>query len=212
MELSDLQTMPRAAELAALPDRLRLPFVFDAAALQADLAGLAGLAGLDWTMHFVPQHFTGEWDVLPLRAPRGAVHPILQIAPNAGVRDWDDTPLLARMPSVRAVLALFACPIGAVRLMRLAPGSEIRRHRDDDLSPEFGAARVHVPIVTSAGVDFRLNDAPVSMAPGECWYLRLADPHSVINRGLAARVHLVIDLEVDPWLADLLLAAAAATD
>lgn len=208
MELSDLQTVPRAAELAALPDRLRLPFTFDAAALQADLAALAGL---EWTMHFVPQHFTGEWDVLPLRAPRGAIHPILQIAPNAGVRDWVDTPFLARMPTVQAVLARFACPVGAVRLMRLAPGSEIKRHRDDDLSPELGAARLHVPIVTNTQVDFRLNDAPLIMAPGECWYLRLADHHSVVNRGVAARVHLVIDLDVNPWLADLLLAAAPAS-
>jgi hypothetical protein len=42
----------------------------------------------------------------------------------------------------------------------------------------------------------------VVMAPGEAWYLRLSDPHSVANRGTTDRVHLVIDCVVDAWLTD----------
>jgi hypothetical protein len=48
------------------------------------------------------------------------------------------------------------------------------------------------------------------MAPGETWYLRLADPHSVANRGPVKRVHLVIDLILNPWL-DALLRDGART-
>jgi quercetin dioxygenase-like cupin family protein len=105
------------------------------------------------------------------------------------------------MPAMAAVIAAFECPVLSVRLMRLAPGSVIKEHRDHDLDAEEGVARIHVPVVTNAAVDFRLNGTRVDMAPGEVWYLRLADPHSVINGGDSARVHLVLDMIVDAWLA-----------
>jgi hypothetical protein len=35
------------------------------------------------------------------------------------------------------------------------------------------------------------------------WYLRLADTHSVVNRGTSDRVHLVIDAEPNAWMAEL---------
>ena len=38
------------------------------------------------------------------------------------------------------------------------------------------------------------------MEPGACWYLRLADPHRVLNRGTTDRVHLEIDAAVNEWL------------
>jgi hypothetical protein len=37
------------------------------------------------------------------------------------------------------------------------------------------------------------------MKEGECWYLRLSDPHSVSNKGNKDRIHLVIDIEVNSW-------------
>jgi hypothetical protein len=42
------------------------------------------------------------------------------------------------------------------------------------------------------------------MAPGSAWYLRLADPHRVVNRGTSDRVHLVIDAVVNDWMLRLL--------
>ena len=183
------------------PDRLILPMRVDPVDLAADLAGLADHA---WTAHFVSQHYEGDWSVLPLRAPAGALHPILQIAPHPLCRDWVDTALLGLCPSIAQVLDGFACALEAVRLMRLAPGSVIREHRDIDLAAEAGTARLHIPITTNPGVDFRLNATRVAMAPGTVWYLRLADPHSVANTGTTDRIHLVIDAIVDPWLEDLL--------
>ncbi len=195
---------------AALPDRLCLPMTFDAGRLAADVAGLVDADGpAAWIPHFVPQHYDGEWSVLPLRAPPGDLHPILQIAPNPTCLDWVDTPLLTRCPYIAQVLASFACPLESVRLMRLAPGSVIKEHRDDDLAAEEGVARLHIPVVTNARVDFRLNGARVVMDAGSVWYLRLADRHSVTNAGSTARIHLVIDTIVTPWLRDRLDAAAA---
>lgn len=53
--------------------------------------------------------------------------------------------------------------------------------------------RLHIPVVTNDGVDFRLNGVRCPMSAGSTWYLRLSDPHSVANRGSSDRVHLVID-------------------
>jgi hypothetical protein len=101
------------------------------------------------------------------------------------------------------VLDAFACPLQAARLMRLAPGSIIKEHHDNDLSFERGTVRIHIPVVTNDGVDFRLNGERCTMAAGSSWYLRLFDPHSVANRGASDRVHLVIDAVVNDWVAAL---------
>ena len=191
----------------ALPDRLRLPLMIDAALLAADLARLASL---QWTMHFVPENFSGRWDVLPLRAPAGAVHPILRITSTPGCDRWEDTEIRGMCPAISALLDRLECPLGAVRLMRLTAGSVINEHSDPDLSAEQGTARLHVAITTNPDVDFRINHRRVDMRPGELWYVRLSDPHSVSNRGTSDRVHLVIDAAINPWLSDLLVAATDA--
>jgi quercetin dioxygenase-like cupin family protein len=195
----------RNPKLAALPDRLRLPLAIDPAPLAAEAAALPPEA---WTRHFVPDNYAGDWSVAPLRAPAGANHPIMQITSPPDCKDWVETEWLAACPAIAALLTRFACSLAAVRLMRLGPGSEIKEHRDHDLSADFGMARLHVPLTTSPQVEFLVNRAPVTMVPGECWYLRLADPHAVTNHGDTARVHLVIDAEVNDWLAELLLRAA----
>jgi len=190
------------------PDRVRLPLAFDAARLAADLAALDDG---DWVAHFVEQHYEGDWSALPLRAPAGATHPIQMIASPPDATDFIDTVFLARTPYFAEVIAAFRCPVMSVRLMRLTPGSVIREHQDHDLTAEQGVARVHVPVATNPGVEFQLNHRPVTMLPGEAWYLRLADPHSVTNRGDADRVHLVLDVEVDAWMAAQLESGAASS-
>src|SRR5436305_267688 len=77
-------------------------------------------------------------------------------------------------------------------------------HVDLQLQVGCGRVRRHVPIVTNDRVDFRLNRERVTMREGECWYLRLSDPHSVTNAGDTDRVHLVIDAIVNEWLMDLI--------
>lgn len=192
--------------LASLPDRIRLPLRFDAAALAREAGAIPSE---DWTGHFVPENFSGEWSVFPLRVPLGASHPILRITSNPGAV-WEDSHALAALPAIRAARARFRCEVGAMRLMKLGPGSQIHEHRDADLSADFGTARIHVPIATGPEVEFQLAGTPVSMQPGECWYLRLSEAHAIANRGEADRIHLVLDAEVNPWLADLLQTGAAA--
>ena len=188
-----------------LPDRVRLPFRFDPAAL-AD--ALAAFGPEDWTRHVARQNYEGEWCAVPLRAPAGEAHPIRLIYPDPCATEFVDTPLLARAPYFRTLLASFRCPLRAVRLMRLGPGSLIKRHVDSGLDPESGMARIHVPIQTCDEVEFLLNDVPVAMAPGSAWYLRLSDPHSAANRGTRDRIHLVVDCWTNDWLLQTLRAAA----
>lgn len=190
----------------ALPDRLKLAMAFDPDRLAADLAHI----DRDWIAHLVRQNYEGDWSVLPLRHKAGATHPVMMIYADPTTDDYVDGALLEKTPYFRAVLAAFRCPLTAVRLMRLAPGSVIKPHRDHDLAVELGTARIHIPITTNPDVSFLLNARPVTMQPGEVWYLRLSDPHAVVNRGSASRVHLVIDATVNDWLADQLAAAAAA--
>ena len=179
-------------------DSVKLDLQFDPRRLKRDLKQLPSGA---WIDHFVKRNYDGDWSVIPLRAAAGATHPVMMIYSDPGCQEFADTPFLDQCPYSRAVLQAFACELQAVRLMKLSPGSSIREHADHDLAAENGTARLHVPIVTNDGVDFRLNGRRIVMNEGECWYLRLSDPHSVENNGRSDRVHLVIDAVVNDWLA-----------
>ena len=185
---------------AGPPDRVRLPFAFDAMRLRADLEAIED----DWIDHLVKQNYEGSWSVLPLRHTAGATHPVMMIYADPTATEFVDSALLDRSPYFREVLSAFRCPLLAVRLMRLTPGSVIKPHRDHDLAAEWGFARIHIPITTNAGVEFLLNGSPLALSPGEAWYLRLADTHTVANRGASDRVHLVIDCIANDWLAAML--------
>jgi Aspartyl/Asparaginyl beta-hydroxylase len=197
------------SRLSALPDRIRLPIHCDPHPLTIEAAALPASA---WTRHFVPDNYQGDWSVIPLRAPAGAEHPIMKITSPPDCTDWVETEFLAACPSIRAAMELLDCEIDAARLMRLGPASEILEHYDHDLSAEYGFARLHIPLTTNPETEFRVNRQPVVMQPGEYWYLRLSDPHAVVNRGLTERIHLVVDVRLNDSLSHMLCAAAVADD
>ncbi len=188
-----------------MKDRIRLPFHFDGIKLQKDLKKLSNN---DWIRHFVTENYEGNWSVIPLRGTAGAEHPIKMIYSDPGCKEYADTPFLAELDYFPEVLKSFQCPLDAVRLMKLSAGSQINEHVDFDLTADGLYARLHIPVVTNAQVDFRLNGSRVDMRVGECWYLRLCDPHSVINRGTEDRVHLVLDVQVNQWLKNMLTSSS----
>jgi hypothetical protein len=196
---------PLHDELSRLPDRVRLPLSFEPRLLADDLA----LYGEDeWINHVIRQNYEGGWSIVPLRGPAGETHPLRMIAADPSAR-FADTRFLDRAPYLRKVLGSFPCPLKSARLMRLSPGSTIREHCDPGMEAGMGMVRLHIPVATGPLVEFLLNGRAVAMEPGSAWYLRLLDPHAVINRGAADRVHLVVDAEVDDWLAAMLRAGAA---
>lgn len=185
-----------------MQNRIKLPLTFDPALLKRDLNLLLDS---EWIEHFVKQNYAGNWSVIPLRGPAGAEHPVMMIYSDPACNDFTDTPYLAQCSYLKEVLGNFKSKLQAVRLMKLSPGSIIKEHRDHDLSFEDGVVRLHIPITTNPGVEFYLNDERIIMGEGECWYLRLSDPHRVINGGETERVHLVIDAIVDDWMRNILL-------
>ncbi|HST35993.1 MAG TPA: aspartyl/asparaginyl beta-hydroxylase domain-containing protein [Allosphingosinicella sp.] len=183
--------------LAGLPDRVRLPLAFDSDALAADLAAFDEA---DWTRHFVRSNYEGEWSAIPLRAAAGETHRSRMIGTHPMAAGFVDTHFLERAPALAAALASLRCPLKTARLMRLTAGSAILEHDDFDPDAVNGTARLHIPIVTNDAVTFFLNRRPVPMRPGEIWYLRLSDPHSVTNHGASDRIHLVVDVRLNDWL------------
>lgn len=201
------ESNPDGDSLLSFPDRLRLPLAFEPALLGRDLSAASSHG---WIGHFVKSNYEGEWDAVPLRAPRGAKHPVQMIYSDPGCRDFADTPILAACPYFKEVLAAFNCPLHAVRLLRLGPGSIIKEHADHDLSFEQGMVRIHIPVETNPDVEFLLNGRRVALDAGSVWYLRLSDRHSVANRGATARVHMVLDAVVNDWVASLFRSAVPA--
>jgi Aspartyl/Asparaginyl beta-hydroxylase len=182
---------------ARFPDRLRLPLTFDPDLLARDLDRLSSDR---WIRHYVRSNYDGDWSIIPLRSPAGETHPLRMINADPTATSFVDTPLLEGCDYFRAVLARFECPLRVVRLMRLTVGSRIKEHADVDLSFEEGKVRIHIPVTTNDRVEFYLNQSRVVLEAGSTWYLRLSDPHSVVNNGAADRVHMVIDADVNPWV------------
>jgi hypothetical protein len=178
-----------------VPDRLRLPFRFDAERLQRELERVPPSA---WVPHFHPHQYEGGWSGVPLRSVSGAEG---RLQPGSPTRErHEDTPLLEHLPAFREVLAAFGCPVGAARLLRLAAGARILEHTDYNLGFDDGEVRLHVPVTTHPDVAFFLAGERVVLQPGECWYLDFNLPHRVDNPGATDRVHLVVDCQVDGWL------------
>ncbi len=175
----------------------QLPLTFDAQRLAQDLA----VCESDhWTQHFNQRDYAGEWTGVALRSTTGKASDIYAnpSEPATG-NPYTNTPLLAQCPYFQEILDQFQCEKETIRLLSLAPGSEIREHRDMGLSYEYGVFRIHIPIETDAGVRFRVDGSDLPMAAGECWYANFDLPHSVLHKGTKRRVHLIIDGQRNDW-------------
>ena len=173
---------------------LKLPFLFDENKLVQELNELLKPA---WIPHFNTNGYDGDWNSIALYATNGDYQNILAL--QLDDTEITETSLLKTCPYFRAVLSNFECPFLSVRLLRLGPGSYIKPHRDANLGYENGCFRIHVPITTNPGVTFMLDGNQLDMQPGECWYTNVNYVHSVANKGLTDRVHLVVDGKRNEW-------------
>jgi Aspartyl/Asparaginyl beta-hydroxylase len=174
---------------------LRLPLRFDRESLQRDLSLVAES---EWFPHYNERDYGGDWRGVALRSPLGQSRHLL-VHGNS----FSDTELIERCPYFRGLLESFACPLKSVRLLSLAPGSFIREHSDPNLGYEDGEVRIHIPVQTNSGVEFYSSGERLHLEEGNCYYINVDLPHRVNNRGSAARVHLVIDAEVNDWVREL---------
>lgn len=150
------------------------------------------------------------YDVIPLRSPAHFVDSSVPFPPPAddyadgSWTDWLDTPFLKNSPYLLSVVNEFRtnCTVTLVRLLRLAAGALVKEHTDPTLGIEVerSVIRLTILIQSNDSVVFYLNSEPVPMQLGECWYMRLSDPHKVDNAGDSERISMTIDMVPNDWL------------
>lgn len=185
-------------------DRVKLPFQFDADKMLAEIKKI----GMNDFIYY---------NVIQLRAPAHLVDPSLPFPPSANDyadgswTEWLDTKDLKSSPYLMSVIDTFRAhtKVTLVRILRLAAGNVVKEHTDPTLGLEIekSVVRLTIPILVNEHVDFFLNGTGVDMQPGECWYLRLTDPHSVVNSGTTDRINLTIDMIPNEWLRSIILNA-----
>lgn len=178
-------------------DRIRLPLYFDAHLLRKDIDN----------MQLRPFIY---YDVIPLRNPSHLIDPTIPRPPpcddyaDGSWCDWMDSPALTDAPNIKQVVDFFSnhCAVTSVRLLRLECGSEVAEHTDPTLGMHIqrSVVRLTIPIQCDDNVHFYLNHKEVAMAPGECWYLRLTDPHRIEHKGEIERINMTIDMQPNLWL------------
>jgi hypothetical protein len=217
-----------AADRATLV-RLRAGFFSPDEVTQAcvELGAYLG-RGPAWQQHYSSYNKRHSWSAFALVG--FSEDPGFIIKPSEMSRQWrmEHGGLLAQRPreteaaaSFPVLLALLrdrlpgAPRFERLRFMRLTPSGELSRHADvtnREAGTRIGqVARLHLPLITSASVDFvawsaRGERLAHHLEPGDLWYLDQRKPHCVQNRDPAReRVHVVMDVFVTPeiraWLA-----------
>src|SRR5256885_2699668 len=147
--MSAVDPWPQAPMLADLPPTAQLPLRFAPARLQAELRQLRAIR---WNeIRIVSGDGLGDyataldWRAIPLRSIGGDGD--RGDAGGPGLRDFADTPWLARLPYFAEVLAAIPSSVTSARLMALGPGARTPVHSDTKLGLPWGTVRLHVPII-----------------------------------------------------------------
>jgi quercetin dioxygenase-like cupin family protein len=178
----------------------KLPLQFEPAALLQDLQ--VALRE-EWGQHYNTNDFSGSWNSIALYSASGNTTDIFALPSDV----FKPTPLLQQCPYFKQLLDNLLFEKETVRLLRLAPGSEIHPHRDRGLAYRYNCFRLHIPIITEAAVEFIVDGQHLQMSPGECWYADFDKPHAVYNKSNGERVHLVIDGKRNAWTDTLFISA-----
>jgi hypothetical protein len=171
---------------------IKFSYTYDRDKLSAELGNVLQQ---DWPLHFNSKDFDGDWRSISLRSASGSSSDIYA-SPSA---DYKNTPVLDMMPYVKEILDTWHCEKETVRLLSLAPGSEIKPHKDMGCGYRDGYFRIHIPIITNPDVYFTIHDEVLHLQEGECWYMDFSLTHSIVNRGNTARVHLIMDGIRNEW-------------
>ncbi|MBL4707734.1 MAG: aspartyl/asparaginyl beta-hydroxylase domain-containing protein [Flavobacteriales bacterium] len=154
------------------------------------------------------------YNVVSLRGPAHMIDPSLPNPPPAddyadgSWTDWKNTADLEESPYLKSIVEYFQThtKVTLVRLLRLAANEIVKEHTDPTLGIhiEKSVIRLTIPIISPEEVEFYLNKSIVPMKPGECWYLRLTDIHSIINKSNFERINMSIDLIPNNWVTNLI--------
>lgn len=183
-------------------DAIKLPLSFDVDKMVAEVEHI----GLNKFLYY---------DVLPLRSPAHLVDSSIPFPPPADDYadgswcDWLNTKDLEESPYLKSIVEMFQehTTVTLVRALRLEKGNIVKEHRDVTLGlqVEKSVVRLTIPVIKDEGAKFYLNGNIVPMKPGECWYMRLTDPHQVINKSDRDRINISIDMIPNEWVRNLIL-------
>lgn len=173
---------------------IKLPFRFDTARLQEEIAALPAEA---WARH--PNNIPGNSALRLITVGGGENDDVAgAMAP---------TPHLQASPYLQQVLAHFGVVWSRSRLMKLGPGATVPEHTDINYH-WFHRVRLHIPIVTTPDVKFFCDDQVVHMGQGESWIFDNWRVHKVENNSNIERIHLVADTTGNSRFWDMAHAAA----
>ena len=185
-----------------IQDRIKLPMAFNVKKMEEEVKKLD-------INSFI------YYNVITLRGPAHIIDPSLPPPPPAddyadgSWTDWSDTKELKDSPYLNTVVDYFKehTKVTLVRLLRLAAGETVKEHTDPTLGLEVekSVIRLTIPIISPKEVYFYINNKIVPMKPGDCWYLRLTDPHRIKNKSDSERINLTIDMVPNEWLKQLII-------
>lgn len=113
-----------------------------------------------------------------------------------------DRPPMAKIPCKPEILNIMrlvnGSRLGRVIVTRVEPGQKIAPHSDTQGDYTKYYTRYHLVLQGMPGSLFSCGDETVSMLTGELWWFDHAAEHAVINNSRDDRVHMLIDVRIDP--------------
>mgnify|MGYP001823469631 CR=1 FL=1 len=166
----------------SLPDRIQLDRQYDAAQLRNEVHTIVSNLAQPFYVYYSP---------IPLATN-------VKTPPE---HDWAAEPMLGDCPYLQEVFGGFETEIASIRLMRLEAGAELKEHTDPTLDAVHREiVRLTLPVFSDNLVTFLLNGTEVPMKPGELWYMKLSDRHSVHNNSPNERINMSIDVTWNDWV------------
>ncbi len=114
-----------------------------------------------------------------------------------------DRDLMSRLPGVKdhalnVMRLVGGSRLGRVIITRLEPGKKIAPHKDvlGDYAKYY--TRYHLVLQGLPGSIFVCGDETVNMRTGELWWFDASAEHSIMNNSADDRVHMLIDVRIDP--------------
>lgn len=164
-----------------------LNVTLDIAAMRSEFAALdASLA---------PEHRTcfggdGTWTAISLMN-RPMIH-------RQHESDGSPTPILDKMPSVRALLERFGCTVLSCHISRQSPGGSLAWHYDDQ-ALHLPESRFLVPLHIPQEARTFIGHEAVAYPEGVVWTGDFSFPHMVDNPSSDQRIVLLIDILNNDW-------------
>ena len=152
--------------------------------------------------HPLEQHgddHAGGWKAIGLISPDGDPFEDHNLKDRPHLK----TPALKLAPYLESIIDGLDCETKRVRMMQLLPGERILWHCDSTETIDSLNARVHIPIVTNAGVHFQISHEDCRWEPGRLWYGDFSFPHRLHNAGGEPRIHVVLDLVINDFVRNL---------